>query len=89
MLLVLAGVVTAVPLVLFTVGARRLPLSTVGLIQYISPSCQFLLAVLLYREPFTTAHLATFSCIWIALALLTWDLRQRLRALADSASEIR
>jgi chloramphenicol-sensitive protein RarD len=79
-LLVLAGVVTAVPLVLFTVGARRLPLSTVGLIQYISPSCQFLLAVLLYREPFTAAHAATFACIWAALALLTWDLRARLAA---------
>ncbi|MGV8039228.1 MAG: EamA family transporter RarD [Thermoanaerobaculaceae bacterium] len=80
-LLLLAGPVTAVPLVLFTEGARRLPLSTVGLFQYISPSCQFLLAVLVYREPFTASHAATFGCIWAALALLTWDLRRHLRAL--------
>ncbi|MBP7797862.1 MAG: EamA family transporter RarD [Thermoanaerobaculaceae bacterium] len=80
-LLLLAGPVTAVPLVLFTQGARRLPLSTVGLFQYISPSCQFLLAVLVYREPFTSSHAATFACIWAALALLTWDLRRHLRAL--------
>jgi len=81
LLLLLAGPVTAVPLVLFTEGARRLPLSTVGLFQYISPSCQFLLAVLLYREPFTASHAATFACIWAGLALLTWDLRRRWRAL--------
>jgi chloramphenicol-sensitive protein RarD len=85
-LLVLGGVVTAVPLVLFALGARRLPLSTVGIIQYISPSCQFLLAVLLYREPFTAAHAVTFACIWTALALLAWDLRERLRALRAAAA---
>ena len=76
-LLVLAGAVTAVPLVLFTLGARRLPLSTIGLIQYISPSCQFLLAVLAFREPFTSTHAGTFALIWTALALLTWDLRRQ------------
>jgi chloramphenicol-sensitive protein RarD len=78
-LLALGGAVTAVPLVLFALGARALPLSTIGLIQYLSPSVQFLLAVLLYREPFTRTHAAAFLCIWAALALLTWDLRRRLR----------
>jgi chloramphenicol-sensitive protein RarD len=78
-LLALGGAVTAVPLVLFALGARALPLSTVGLIQYISPSLQFLLAVLLYHEPFTPAHAVTFGCIWAALALLTWDMRRQLR----------
>jgi chloramphenicol-sensitive protein RarD len=78
-LLVLGGVVTAVPLVLFALGARALPLSTLGMIQYLSPSLQFLLAVFLFREPFTTAHGAAFACIWTALAILTWDLRRRLR----------
>lgn len=77
-LLLLAGPVTALPLVLFTRGARLLPLSTIGLFQYISPSCQFLLAIFVYREPFTAAHAVTFACIWAALALLTRDLlRQR------------
>lgn len=88
-LLVLAGPVTAIPLALFALGARRLPLSVIGLIQYLSPTCQFLLAVLLYREPFTAAHAVTFACIWLALALLTWDLTTRLRAVravADAAS---
>lgn len=77
-LLLLAGVVTAVPLVLFAEGARRLPLSTVGLVQYLSPTCQFLLAVVVFHEPFTTVHAVAFSCIWVALGLLTWDLRARL-----------
>ena len=70
---------TAVPLVLFALGARALPLSTLGMIQYLSPSLQFLLAVLLFREPFTAAHAAAFACIWAALGMLTWDLRRRLR----------
>ena len=78
-LLALAGAVTAVPLALFALGARALPLSTVGLLQYLSPSLQFLLAILVFREPFTPAHAATFACIWAALAILTWDLRKRLR----------
>jgi chloramphenicol-sensitive protein RarD len=87
-LLVMAGAVTALPLVLFAHGARRLPLSTVGLIQYISPSCQFLLAVLLFREPFTAAHAATFACIWLALALLAWDLRRTLAAANTAAATL-
>jgi chloramphenicol-sensitive protein RarD len=86
-LLVLAGAVTAVPLVLFTLGARALPLSTVGLLQYVSPSLQFLLAVLVFREPFTLAHAATFACIWAALAILSWDLRRRLRHQRTAAGE--
>ena len=71
--------------VLFAQGARRLPLSTIGLIQYISPSCQFLLGVLLYRERFTAAHATTFACIWGALALLAWALRARI-GVADRAN---
>ena len=78
-LLALGGAVTAVPLVLFALGARSLPLSTLGLLQYVSPSIQFLLAVLVFREPFTAAHAATFACIWAALGVLSWDLRRRLR----------
>ena len=78
-LLILGGAVTAVPLVLFTLGARRLPLSTVGMIQYLAPTGQFLLAVLVYREPFTALHAASFGLIWLALGILTWDLRNRLR----------
>jgi chloramphenicol-sensitive protein RarD len=84
-LLALGGAVTAVPLVLFTVGARALPLSAVGFLQYLSPSLQFLLAVLVFREPFTPAHAAAFAFIWTALAILTWDLRRRLRQVGAAA----
>jgi chloramphenicol-sensitive protein RarD len=72
-LLAAAGVVTAVPLIWFAVGMRALRLSTMGLIQYITPTGQFLLAVALYREPFTPAHAIAFACIWSSLALYTYD----------------
>jgi chloramphenicol-sensitive protein RarD len=71
LLLLLAGAVTALPLIWFTAAARRLDYSTVGFFQYIAPSCHFLLAIFLYGEPFTGAHLATFLCIWSALAIIT------------------
>lgn len=72
-LLVLAGLVTTLPLLCFTSAARRLPLATLGFLQYLAPSGQFLLAVLVYGERLTTAHLVTFGCIWIALAIFTAD----------------
>jgi chloramphenicol-sensitive protein RarD len=80
LLLVASGAVTAVPLLLFTHGARRLPLSTVGFLQYLAPSLQFLLAVGVYGETFTPDHFAAFLLIWAALALFTWDARRRRRA---------
>jgi chloramphenicol-sensitive protein RarD len=69
LLLMGGGPLTAVPLLLFTAAARRLPLSTVGFLQYISPSIQFLLAVALYGEPFTSARKVAFACIWTGLAI--------------------
>ncbi|HEX2162555.1 MAG TPA: EamA family transporter RarD [Thermoanaerobaculia bacterium] len=78
-LLVGAGLVTVLPLVWFTQGARLLPLSALGLLQYLAPTLQFLLAVLVYREPFTARHLAAFAVIWAALGVFTWDLRRRVR----------
>lgn len=72
-LLVLAGLVTTLPLLCFTSAARRLRLATLGFLQYLAPSGQFLLAVLVYGEPLTAAHLVTFGCIWIALAIFTAD----------------
>jgi chloramphenicol-sensitive protein RarD len=80
-LLALSGPITAVPLTLFAVGARRLPLSAVGLLQYIAPTCNLLLAVLLYDEPFTAAHTVTFALVWAGLILYTIDLNLRLRRL--------
>jgi chloramphenicol-sensitive protein RarD len=64
---------TAVPLLCFTLGARRLYLSTLGLLQYIAPSCMFVLAVFLFREPFSSAQVVTFILIWTALAIYSTD----------------
>ncbi len=73
MLLIGTGVFTAVPLLFFNLGARRINLSTVGLMQYIAPSGMFLLAVLVYEEPFTAAQVWTFLLIWTALAIYSID----------------
>ncbi len=67
LLLMAAGVVTALPLIWFTNAARRLRLATVGFLQYLAPTGQFLLAVVAYNEPFTRAHAVTFGLIWTAL----------------------
>jgi chloramphenicol-sensitive protein RarD len=68
-LLLLAGVVSTTPLLLFTAAARRLAYSTLGMLQFIAPTLQFLIAVLIYGEPFTRAHAIAFAAIWIALGL--------------------
>jgi chloramphenicol-sensitive protein RarD len=73
-LLVLTGLVTALPLVWFTAAARRLPLSTVGFLQYLAPTGQFLSAVLIFREPFAARELAAFACIWAGLVVFSVDL---------------
>jgi chloramphenicol-sensitive protein RarD len=67
LLLALGGAVTAVPLILFAAGARRIPLSMVGILQYIAPTLQFLIGVFVYHEPFTTERLIGFSIIWFAV----------------------
>lgn len=72
-LLALGGVVTAVPLLLFAAGARRLRYSTLGLLQYVAPTIQFLLAVLAYGEALTGAHLICFALIWSGLAIYAAD----------------
>lgn len=74
LMLAAAALVTALPLLWFTNGAKRLRLSTMGLFQYIAPTGQFLLAVFLYGEIFTVAHGVTFALIWLALLLYTGDM---------------
>lgn len=73
LLLIGCGPLTAIPLLFFTAGAKRLFLSTVGLMQYIGPSGMFLLAVFYYHEPFATAQVWTFVMIWSALAIYSTD----------------
>lgn len=79
-LLLGTGVVTAVPLLFFANAARRLRLTTLGLVQYLSPTCQLLLAVLAFGEPFGTTHAVTFGLIWTALVVYTGDALVRVRA---------
>ncbi|RUO79890.1 EamA family transporter RarD [Idiomarina tyrosinivorans] len=73
LLLVLAGVVTTVPLLCFTAAAQRIRYSTLGFFQYIAPSLMFLLAIFAYGEPLSEAKLITFIIIWTALALYSAD----------------
>lgn len=72
-LLVSSGVITAIPLLLFAAGARRLRLATMGFLQYVSPTCQLLLAVLVYDEPFSSRQLLSFALIWTGLAAYTLE----------------
>jgi chloramphenicol-sensitive protein RarD len=74
-LLLLAGPLTATPLILFAMGARRLKLSTIGILQYIAPSVQFVIAIAM-GEPFTPGHAVTFGLIWTGVLLFTLAGRQ-------------
>ncbi len=69
LLLVMSGPLTATPLILFAFAARQLRLATVGLLQYVNPTLQFFVAVLVFAEPFTRWHAIAFPTIWIALAI--------------------
>ena len=71
LLLMAAGPVTAIPLLMFAYGARRIPLSIVGLLQYIGPSIQLLLGIWLYHEPFGEAKLMGYVLIWLGLAVFS------------------
>lgn len=85
LLLAAAGPITALPLVAFGLAVHRLRLSTMGLVQYLTPTGQFLLAVFLYREPFGPAHAAAFGLIWTSLALYSWDALLRSRGAQPEA----
>lgn len=78
--LVFSGPLTVAPLLLFAAGARRLPLATVGLIQYVSPSIQLALGVWVFSEPFDRERLVGFALIWAALALVSVDGWRRSRS---------
>jgi chloramphenicol-sensitive protein RarD len=79
-LLVLSGVITAAPLILFMYGAQRLKLSTIGLMQYLAPSLQLLIGVALYGEAFTAPHAVAFALIWLALGIYSVDALKQRRA---------
>jgi chloramphenicol-sensitive protein RarD len=85
LLLISTGVVTGLPLVWFGHAARHLRLTTLGFLQYISPTGSFLLGIFLYHEPFTPNHLITFSLIWAALAIVTTEAVHRWHSARDRA----
>ena len=80
LLLVSSGVATAIPLLLFAAAARRIPLSTVGLLQYVTPLMQLAIGVFVYDEPMPPARLAGFVIVWVALAVFTVDSVRHARA---------
>jgi chloramphenicol-sensitive protein RarD len=84
-LLMLSGPITTVPLLFFGAAARRLRLSTMGILQYLSPTLQFLLAVLAFGESFSSAQLLSFACIWAAVLIYATD---SLRAVREHRIEI-
>lgn len=81
-LLIGAGAVTALPLLLFNLAVKKLSFATIGLIQYVAPTIQFLLAIFLFREPLITAHLIAFPLIWTGLAIYSWSAWRTFSALA-------
>jgi chloramphenicol-sensitive protein RarD len=72
-LLVLGGAVTAVPLLLFAGATNRIPLSAIGLLQYLAPILQLSIGVFIFGEPMPPVRLAGFALVWLALAVFTWD----------------
>ncbi len=96
LLLMFSGPMTAMPLILFAMAARRVALSTVGLLQYLNPTLQFFCAVVVFGEPFTPWHQLAFSLIWMALAVFSLaSLRQdraarrASTALSESSAHVR
>ncbi len=92
-LLIGCGLVTAIPLLFFAYGAKRVPLSALGVLQYIAPTLQFLLGVLVYGEAFTTTRLIGFSIIWVALTVYSiegfWQVRRRRSAVSSATQSSR
>jgi chloramphenicol-sensitive protein RarD len=80
-LLVLSGPITSIPLMLFSYSTRRISYATVGLVQYLNPTLQFLVAVFIFLEPFTRYHAIAFTLIWTGLAFYSFEaIRQERRA---------
>ena len=74
LLLVGCGLITAVPLIIYANGARLLRLSTIGIMQYITPTMIFLTAIFVFREPFSSTQALAFGLIWLALGIYSWSM---------------
>ncbi|MBA4163630.1 MAG: EamA family transporter RarD [Erythrobacter sp.] len=82
MLIVLGGALTAFPLLLFAIAARRMDYSTLGFVQFLAPSIVFILGLTVFHEPLRPAQLGSFVLIWAAIAVFVWDLLKRRSAAA-------
>lgn len=78
--IVLGGFVTAIPLLMFAIAARRMPYSTLGFFQFLAPSIVFVLGLTVFEQPLQPAQAACFACIWLAAAIFIWDLVRRSRS---------
>lgn len=85
-LLACAGFITAIPLFMFAEAARRLDLSTLGFLQYLTPSSTFLLGLFVFHEPLRPVQLACFALIWLGIGIFTWDMVARRRATMRQAA---
>jgi chloramphenicol-sensitive protein RarD len=84
--IVLGGLVTAIPLLLFAIAARRMPYSTLGFIQFLAPSIVFVLGLTVFEQPLAPAQAACFACIWLAAGIFIWDLIKRNRSPAKAGA---
>jgi chloramphenicol-sensitive protein RarD len=85
-LTLLGGAITAIPLMFFAEAANRIPLTAMGILQYITPILQLCVGVFLYHEPMPAPRLAGFALVWLALAVFTWDALRAARRRARSAA---
>ena len=88
LILISSGLVTGLPLVWFGHAARHLRLTTIGFLQYLAPTGSFFLGVFLYHEPFTRAHLITFTLIWAALIIFTFEMIRLWRSTRDNIEAV-
>jgi chloramphenicol-sensitive protein RarD len=86
--IVMGGVVTAIPLLLFAVAARRMDYSTLGFIQFLAPSIVFILGLTVFERPLLPAQLASFAFIWTAIAIFVWDMWAKRRAPAEAGASV-
>jgi len=87
-LIMVSGVLTAIPLLFFAKGAQRIPLSMLGFIQYVTPTLTLILGVFLYHEEFTASHLMAFICIWSALTIYSLSQTKLLRIFDKNKAEM-
>jgi len=76
-LLMLSGIMTALPLLLFADAANRMPLTALGILQYTTPVLQLVVGLLIFHEPLPPAQLAGFALVWLAIVIFTWDALRR------------